>query len=52
MLDFFLFQRLPQGFTSGSVRDLWAHQELGVYSNLNITIGANGASRTFRIYSA
>jgi hypothetical protein len=36
--------------TSASVRDVWAHEELGVFSNVNITIGANGASRTFRFY--
>ena len=41
-----------QGMTSGSVRDVWAHEELGVFSNLNITLAANGAGRTFRIYSA
>ena len=40
------------GMSSGSVRDVWAHEELGVFSNLNITIGANGASRSFRIYNA
>ena len=38
------------GMTSGSVRDVWAHEELGVFSNLNITIGENGASRMFRVY--
>ena len=40
------------GLGSVAVRDLWLHQELGVYTNLNITIGANGASRTFRLYNA
>ncbi len=40
------------GMSSASVRDVWAHEELGVFSNLNITIGENGASRTFRLYSA
>jgi len=40
------------GMTAASVRDQWAHEELGVFTNLNITIGANGASRSFRVYSA
>jgi len=40
------------GFASANVRDQWAHEELGVFTNLNITIGANGASRSFRVYSA
>ena len=41
-----------QDMNSGAVRDVWAHEELGVFSNLNITIAANGASRSFRIYKS
>ena len=36
--------------SSGSVRDLWAGEDLGTFDTFKFNITGNGASRTFRVY--
>ena len=35
------------GMQSASVRDLWAHEDLGVFSEMTVSANANGGSQMF-----
>ena len=35
------------GMQSASVRDLWAHEDLGVFTEMTVSANANGGSQMF-----